>query len=63
MKSIKPNFDALLEEDDQIQAEVLPAIRGGFNLYIHVNGETVVRIGGIPKEQLTTLKQMFKEVA
>lgn len=55
------NFDAVAEPDDQFQVEVLRSPTGK-TIYVHVNGQTVVRIGHIKTEVEVTIPGYRKGV-
>ena len=48
----RPFMDAMLESQDEIEVELVNAISGrnAKVLYVHVNGVSVLRIGGIIKD-------------
>lgn len=56
MKAGKPeplSLDAMMEEDDHIDIRTYPS-PSGYTLAIDVNGRTIVRLGGIKREELPT---------
>jgi len=49
-----PFLDALADADDNIEIILAKNIVGKHTLYVHVNGQTVARVGGIVhKEQVS----------
>lgn len=44
-----PFLDAIADPDDNIEIILARNIVGKLTLYVHVNGQTVARVGGIEK--------------
>lgn len=42
------SLDAIAEVGDDVAIEVQKDIAGGYKLYVHVNGKTMLRIGRLP---------------
>ena len=55
------NIDGIAEENDEFEVDIQRDVAGGMKLYIHLNGETIVRIGKIKSIKVNDVRNIKEE--